>query len=243
MKKRDLWTVLAVVAIAAIGAVIWEFRTNPFQPLAPQDLQAAELAVTPVSATTDTPVTTNALPATPEGWADRTLGKEDAPVLMVEYASLTCPHCAHFHRDTFDQIKREYVDKGLVRFVFRPFPFDAVAMGGSVLAYCLPENQFYGFLSAVFASQDTWAKTSDPLAELRKMARLAGLSEAQMQKCEAKDSPLPTGILRQRVQAEKDLGISSTPSFYINGEIVQGARKFEVYQNAIEAALKKAKAQ
>lgn len=171
---------------------------------------------------------------------DRVLGKKDAPVTIIEYASLTCPHCAHFHNDVLPKIKSEYIDKGLVKLILRPFPFDAIALKGSVIAYCLDEAQYYPFIGAVYSSQEKWARSPDPEAELKKIARLAGLSEGKMTAClDAANSTGPT-ILRGRAEGEKTYGVTSTPSFIIGSEKIEGARNFETFDNAIKQQLKAA---
>lgn len=242
---RKLVLGLLIVGIIILVGGLVHYLNSPFQPLDPQSIEQAERAVntTPASAVLPTTATTPATTSitNPDGLPDRILGNANAPVTMIEYASLTCPHCARFHQDHFAKIKAEFIDTGKVRFIFRPFPFDQVALGGSVLAYCLPETTFYGFLGSVFAFQETWAKAADPLAELRKMAKLAGLTDEKIAACENKDSALPAHILKARMSAEKDYGISSTPSFVINGEVVQGARDYTVFQNAINNALAQAK--
>lgn len=172
---------------------------------------------------------------------DRILGNAKARVAIVEYASLTCPHCAHFHKEILPEIKKNYIDKGLVKMIFRPFPFDGIALKGSIMAYCLPEAQFYPFLDAVFASQEQWVKTKDPEAELKKIARMAGLTDEKYKECSGEKSALNKGILETRMQAEKDLDVQSTPTFLIGDEKLVGARPFEEFKTVLDAALNQGK--
>jgi protein-disulfide isomerase len=234
MRKYLMLALVFAVVIFGLGyAANWTLaQFSPYQRLSAEEMLAQNSA--PGGTAQAAEAATPALP-------DRTLGKANAPVTIIEYASLTCPHCAHFHTETLPQIKAEYIDKGLVKLIFRPFPFDAVALRGSLMAYCLPENQFHGFLTAVFAAQEEWAKAADPGAELRKIARLAGLSDEKLAACEKSPSALSEAILRARVQGEKDMGVESTPTFFINGETIKGARPFATFKNVIEAELKKAK--
>ncbi len=228
---------LAALILAAGYGLGWVLdQDSPYKRLTSIEIQQTLAKAEPLDATAS-PKSQEKQPES-KLLPDRILGDPKAPITIIEYASLTCPHCAHFHKDTLPKIKSEFIDKGLVKLIMRPFPFDAVALEGSLMAYCLPAAQYYPFLDAAFASQNDWARAADPIAELKKMARLAGLNDDKLTACKDAKSGLNEGLLRGRVKAEKELGVQSTPTFLIGEEKIDGARDFEVFKNAINAALK-----
>src|SRR5687768_5061793 len=111
-------------------------------------------------------------------WAkgDMALGKPDAPVTVIEYASMTCPHCAHFHAETLKAFKEKYVDTGKVRLIFREFPFDGLALRASMLARCAGAERYFPMLDVLFQQQNQWTRAKDPMAALAQIGRLAGVS-------------------------------------------------------------------
>ncbi len=151
---------------------------------------------------------------------DMALGKEDAPVTIVEYSSLTCPHCAHFHRDVMPQLKSEYIDTGKVRFIQREFPLNNAALAGSVLARCVDPTRFFAFTDLLFAKQEDWAFKEDAFQPLKLYAKQAGLTDADFAKC-IDDESLQKKILAVRERGEKE-GVRGTPTFFINGKIFNG---------------------
>ena len=166
---------------------------------------------------------------------DRILGKADAPITIVEYASLTCPHCAAFARDTLPKIKAEWIDPGKAKLVFRDFPLDGSAVKASVLARCAPPEKFYGFIDVLFSSQESWARNPDPTPGLARIAKLGGMSEEQFNACMA-DSALQDKVLASRLTAEKELKVESTPTFFINGTKLTGALPYEQFDEALKKA-------
>ena len=223
----------AAIWLLGYGYGLYNSANSPFAALSPTEIQQAVAAD---ATAIDTP---KEVPHTP--LPDRVMGNAKAKVTLIEYASLTCPHCAHFHKETLPQLKTEYIDKGLVKLIWRPYPFDGVALKGSIMAYCLPESQFYPFISAVYESQEQWARASDPEAELKKIARLAGLSEAKMKECLDEKSGWSARILQNRLDADKKSGIKSTPSFLIGDDKIEGAQPFDQFKSALDAQLKAAK--
>ena len=171
--------------------------------------------------------------------ADRVLGDEAAPVLIVEYSSLTCPHCASFHEETLPEITKEYIDTGKVRLIFRDFPFGPRAKFASMIARCVDAGRYYGFLTVLFRDQEQWAGSAQFEADLRRLSRLAGLSEADFNACR-ENQALLEGIERKAAEAGEKYGIESTPSFIINGEKISGALPFEEFKTVIDKALEKA---
>src|SRR5438477_4608159 len=133
---------------------------------------------------------------------DRILGKPDAPVTIIEYASLTCPHCAAFEKEVLPQLKSEWIDTGKVKLVFRDFPLDASALKAAIVARCAPPERFYGFIGVLFAQQASWAAGADPIPGITRIAKLGGMSEDQVRAC-LKDDALQNKILAGRLAGEQ----------------------------------------
>jgi protein-disulfide isomerase len=166
---------------------------------------------------------------------DRVLGNAEAPVTIVEFASATCPHCANFHNDTFPALKEEFIDTGKIRFIFREFPFDDLALAAFMLARCAPEDKYYPMLDVLFEQQQNWTR-NNPRDELFKIAKLAGFTEDSFNGC-LKNTDVAKGIIDGRTQAEKDFGVNSTPTFYINGKLLSGNQPIEKFREMIAAAM------
>jgi protein-disulfide isomerase len=166
--------------------------------------------------------------ATDPRLGERSAGRPDAPVTVIEYFSLTCPHCAAFHNQTWPQVKSRLVETGKVRMVWRDFPLDQLALAAAAVARALPAERYEGFISALFASQDRWAfaRGADSIGEIAKIAALAGMSRAQVDAALA-DPALQRGILEMRLQGEKDHRVSSTPSFVFNNRPHAGSVSYE----------------
>lgn len=152
----------------------------------------------------------------------KVMGSESAPVTIVEYASATCSHCAAFHTKTFPELKTKYIDTGKVRFVFREFPFDPVATAAFMLARCMPQDKYFPMMSTLFETQRGWAFGGDPAAGLLAIAKQAGMSEADFEKC-LSDKDLADKIQAGVLYGNKELGIDATPTFFINGKKIAGA--------------------
>jgi protein-disulfide isomerase len=168
---------------------------------------------------------------------DRILGQADAPIVMVEYASATCPHCAEFHEKVLPLIKAEYIDTGKVRFIFREFPLDQVALAAFMLARCVPEDKYFGTIDLMFRGQDTWMKGDKP-AELLKIMQMAGMDRAGFDACLKRDD-LAKAIFESSKKAAKDFGIKGTPAIFINGQMIDGHKEMTEVKAAIDAAIKK----
>ena len=171
---------------------------------------------------------------------ERGIGNPDAPVKVMEFFSLTCTHCAAFHKEIFPRVKKELVEGGAIRMIWRDFPLDQIALLASAVARSLPAERYEGFIGALLASQDRWAFTrGDPTAELSKMAALAGMAKPRFDEIVA-DAALQRAILEQRMQAEKEFSISATPSFSFQGKGTprnqSGNMTFERFQQLVEEA-------
>ncbi|MBT7641446.1 MAG: DsbA family protein [Rhodobiaceae bacterium] len=173
---------------------------------------------------------------TPNPLGEIVLGNPDAPVTIVEYASLTCSHCGQFHRETLPKVKADYIDKGLVKIYFRPFPFDPYATAGAMLAQCVAPKARVHFLDILFKRQNAWLQSENVMEELQKLARQAGLSEADFVVC-LKDADKLEGIRVMQSAAAEELGVRSTPTFFINGEKVEGNQPYAEIEKTIKRAL------
>jgi protein-disulfide isomerase len=167
---------------------------------------------------------------------DMVMGKADAPITVIEYASLTCPHCADFETKTFPQVKKDWIDTGKVRWVYRDFPFDPVALKAHIVAHCGGPDRFFGFIDVFYAQQRAWLK-SDPdaaVSALSQLTKIGGVSEAQVQAC-LKDDKLSKLVVGNR-QAGDDAGVDSTPTFFINGTKTTGFKDYDEFQKLLAAA-------
>jgi protein-disulfide isomerase len=154
------------------------------------------------------------------GIVEMTMGPDDAKVTVTEYASFTCPHCAHFHEGTFQDLKRDYIDTGKVRFVFRDVYFDAAGLRGALLARCVGPTRFFGIADLLFTRQKDWldAETmGDVMDNLRRIGKVAGLEEDQINACLEDQDKAKALEAWFRENAAKDK-INSTPTLIINGD-------------------------
>jgi protein-disulfide isomerase len=164
---------------------------------------------------------------------ERSLGPADAPVTVIEYFSMTCSHCANFHRDVWPRVKRELVETGRMRMVFSDFPLDAVALAAAQVARSFPAERYEPFVSALMATQDRWAFTrSDPREEIYKVAALAGMSRATFDAALA-DQALARGILELRLRGERTHNINSTPTFVFGSRTVPGNMSFDRFAQLV----------
>lgn len=167
---------------------------------------------------------------------DQALGDPNAPVTIIEYASLTCPHCAQFHADVLPELKERYIAPGKVRLVFRDFPLDQRALAAAALAHCAGPERYFGFIDVLFETQESWARADDSVAALKRLGKLGGLSEAEMEACFA-DEELTNRILQSRLEAQNKYDVSSTPSFIIDGKTYSGSRDVEEFGKLIDPLL------
>lgn len=169
---------------------------------------------------------------------DLVLGKADAPVTVVEYASLTCGHCASFHNKSFPAIKEKLIDTGKIRFILREFPLDNLAAAAAMLARCAGGEKTYPLTEVLFRKQDEWAFVrTNPVPELFKIAKQAGFTQETFDKC-LTDQKLLDDIMAVRERASKTFGVNSTPSFFVNGVRLRGAATVESIEAAIAAQAK-----
>lgn len=171
------------------------------------------------------------------GSDDIVLGKANAPITIFEYASLTCPHCAEFDKETFPKVKSLWIDTGKAKLVFRDFPLDGSALKAAMVARCAPPGEFFGFIDVLFKNQASWEiGTEDQVNDaLQRIALLGGISADKYKQCIA-DKSLNDRILGERLQAQNDYGVDSTPTFFINGKKVVGALPYDEFAKELSAA-------
>jgi protein-disulfide isomerase len=173
---------------------------------------------------------------------EKTMGKPDAPVTIVEYASLGCPICAAFHAQVFAQVKKTYIDTGKVYFSFRMFPISAADGAAEAIARCLPKDQYFSFAEVLFRKQNEWDPefgVTDVHGALVKLARVAGLGAEQVDRC-IQDKSVQQRINQIAEDGEKRFKIEATPTLVIDGVAQEpGAIPWPELQRLIEAALKK----
>ncbi|MCW5695886.1 MAG: DsbA family protein [Bauldia sp.] len=167
---------------------------------------------------------------------DVVLGAADAPVTIIEYASMTCPHCANFHNTTFDALKTEYIDTGKVRFIMREFPLDPLSAAGFMLARCAPgENGYYGMVDLLFETQGEWI-VSEPIPPLFALASQSGFTQESFEACLTNQEILD-GVYAVYDRAAQQFAVDVTPTFFINGVRYTGSRPIEDMRAIIDPLL------
>jgi protein-disulfide isomerase len=210
----------AAAAVLVAGGGYWWLNRDRDRDAAAAPVDPAELAKAP-----------------PLG--DMALGATNAAVTMIEYASMTCSHCAEFHRTVFPQLKAQYIDSGKVRFVFREFPLEIKAASCAMLARCIAGDdarRFHAAVGALFAAQDDLL-AKDTESELRRIGRQAGMTDDGFNACMA-DKRLLAALQQGRDHAHEKLKVDSTPTFFINGARLVGALPFEAFSNAIDTSVR-----
>ena len=171
--------------------------------------------------------------ALPDVW----IGKADAPVTIVEYASMTCPHCAAFHAETYPKLKEKYLDTGKARFTLREFPLDPLATAGFMLGRCAGEDKRNAMLELLFAQQKNWAYADKPFAGLMSVIKQTGMTQDQFETC-LKDKNLYDQVNEVRDNASKKFSVNATPTFFINGEKYSGELSIEEMSKKIDPLVK-----
>ena len=219
LTRRELLTTGAVLALGA--AAITTGVLPPFPTLA--------------FAADTNPSPEDLAHAGPGG--DIMIGSDKAPVTIIEYASMTCPHCAHFEETTLPELKKRYIDTGKVRYVMREFPLDALAAAGFMLARCAGPDKYETVVETLFAKQADWAMVQKPIPPLMAIAKQFGFTEESFNTCLANQKVLDD-IQAVRDHAVNKLGVNSTPTFFINGKRFVGDLSIEVMAKEIDPYLK-----
>ncbi len=173
------------------------------------------------------------IPPFDEIMGDRVMGNPDAKITIIEYASLTCPHCAAFHADTLPELKKEFIDTGRVKLIFREFPLDGLALRAAMMARCAPKERYDALLSALFKTQNQWARAKDPVSALANLGKLSGIDGATVDAC-LSDQALADQVIQVRLDGEKQFAIKSTPTFIVQDRKVEGAQGFGTFKKIIE---------
>lgn len=211
---------LGTVAMASVVAALPVLAGNAFAQDIPESSGDVDMAAV---------LKPGALP-------DRALGDANAPVKIVEYMSMTCPHCAHFHNTAFEEIKKKYIDTGKVYFILREFPFDPRAAAAFMLARCAPEQQYFPFVSMLFKQQQSWATAQDARAALLQMSKMAGFSQESFEAC-LTNQQLLNDVNATMQRGATEFGVNSTPTFIINGKKYSGDMSVETMSALIDKLL------
>jgi protein-disulfide isomerase len=228
-----------VVAVSVVYAEGWLSNWWPKPEVsqsgskaAPSAVSAPADAATPATTSGTVPSRQQILQTQPQ---DRVKGSPMAPVTIIEYASLSCSHCASFHTETLPKVQKNWIDTGKANYVLRDLPWDNMAFGMAKIARCAPPAQFYSLIDIFFTKQKDIFTSANPLEELKTITAQAGMSPAQTDACIA-DPALHEQVLSVKNNARNVLQINGTPAFFINGTEVDGAVKYEVLNKALEAA-------
>jgi protein-disulfide isomerase len=200
---------------------------------------AALAGLSPLRLITDALAQSAADVAKPVSLPDMVLGPANAAVTITEYASMTCPHCAAFNEQVFPKIKKEYIDTGKIRWVFREFPLDIKAAAGSMLSRCIANGdsqKYFAVTDMLFRQQNDWV-VKNTTETLTRIGKQAGLSQPQVEAC-LKDQSLLDKIAADQKYASEVLKVDSTPTFFINGEKIKGETSIEEFEKKINPLLK-----
>ena len=165
----------------------------------------------------------------------RIMGSPDAPIHVAEYYSMTCGHCANFHNDTFPKVKSKLIDEGIIKFEMRPFPLDGLALRAHALVRAVPESKFFALVKMLLAKQPVWVRAEDPVGELQKMARLAGVGADEFNSI-MNNRPLLENLVSQRQIGMDKWKVSSTPSFVVNDDTtLSGNMSYDQFAEELSA--------
>ncbi len=170
---------------------------------------------------------------------EKIMGDKDAPVTIIEYASMTCPHCANFHLNTLPDIKKNYIDTGKAKLVLREFPVstrDMRSIAAFMLARCADEDKYFPMVDVLYQKQEQWSRAENPVPILLNIAKLAGFTQESFDAC-LKNQQVMDSVLKVRNKAADDYGVSGTPTFFINGKKHVGNASVEDFSKLIEAAM------
>lgn len=171
----------------------------------------------------------------PGALPDKSMGKDDAKVTIVEYASMTCPHCAHFNDTTFPELKKKYIDTGKVRYILREFPFDPRAEAGFMLARCAGDN-YFPMVDVLFKQQQNWAVAENVKDAMFQLSKLAGFTQESFNAC-LTDQKLLDQVRAVQKRGADEFKVDSTPTFFINGKTYKGAMSIEEMSAIIDPLL------
>ena len=232
LTRRKILTLAAVstaaIALAA-GTEAWAQDTAPNATPVPNP---SDVKVPPAAGTVD-----EAKLLAPGTLKDIVMGKADAQVTIVEYASMTCPHCAHFATTTLPTIKEKYIDTGKAKLILREFPFDPRAAAAFMLARCAPEERYYPLVEVLFKQQEQWAGAANAEEPLLQISKLAGFTQESFKAC-LTNQKLLDDVNAVRERGANEFGVNATPTFFINGARYSGALSVDEMSAIIDGLLK-----
>lgn len=236
LSRRNLLSSLAVIPAVALLAACSDSS---------EDAKAADVKPATPAATPATPAAAKAPDSTgdvnmaellkPGALPDKQLGKDDAKVTIVEYASMTCPHCAHFAATTFPELKTKYIDTGKARYILREFPFDPSAEAGFMLARCSKDN-YFPMVDVLFKQQANWVGVNNTKDALLQISKLAGFTQESFEAC-LTDQKLLDDVRSVQKRGADEFKVDSTPTFFINGKTYKGAMSIEEISAIIDPLL------
>ena len=169
---------------------------------------------------------------------DFIIGNDNASITIIEYASMSCSHCANFHNNTLPDLKKEYIDTGKVKYVFRDFPYNYPALLGSMVMRCIPSEVRYDYMNALYKLQNNWVVKENAIThqELYKIMQSGGMSKENFDTC-LSNVDLENKILQEVIAAQSEFNIRSTPSFLINGDLLEGDKSIKVFRQILDKIL------
>jgi protein-disulfide isomerase len=169
---------------------------------------------------------------------DFIIGNDNASITIIEYASMSCSHCANFHNNTLPDLKKEYIDTGKVKYVFRDFPYNYPALLGSMVMRCIPSEVRYDYMNALYKLQNNWVVKENAIThqELYKIMQSGGMSKENFDAC-LNNVDLENQILEEVIAAQSEFNIRSTPSFLINGDLLEGDKSIKVFRQILDKIL------
>ena len=240
MKQLNLilTSIAMLVGLFVLISILTDMYAEQTVPAEPMNDEAADSVQMSSADTQVIKVKSGGALEEPNPLGEISIGDANAPIKIYEYASLTCGHCAAFHTEVLPDLKKQYVDIGLVKFYFRPFPLDPYAMTGAMLVQCAIPQARLAFLETLFKRQLQWVRSDDPLNSLRAYAKQAGMSGENFVMCLQSEANL-TAVRSMYTAAKDELGVQSTPTFFVNGEKVAGNIGLEAFKKLFDKKLKK----
>ena len=221
------------------------FRTLLLLPLLVSNLNAAEekqkaetKSTSEIKSKTDDKLADKAVP---KPLPEMSMGSQKAPVVVIDYSSLTCHHCAEFHTTILPKIEEKYIKPGLVRIVIRDYPSDQISLAAHQLAWCRGELKYLDFLKFLYSKQNTWLMQDDPMAALKTIALQNGITPEQYEACH-KNQELLDRIVQGRLDGQKKYNIIATPTIVINAKVYQHALSFDEFEKIVKPLLPQPKA-
>ena len=224
-----------IVTVVAFVATRYQFGSD--ENLVTESATETKKAEEKVMTTSTPPMSEEKAKILKDTSQDNYLGKEFAPVVMIEYASLTCPHCKHFHDTVVEKLIPTYIESGKLKYVYRDFLRNKQDLTAAKITHCVEPDRYFGFVKAFFKAQDNWAFTPEFEKSLRDISKLGGVDDKKFDACQA-DKDMEDKLIKVVKDAQSILEVSSTPTIYINGNLYKGEYTYEGVAKFIDAQLK-----